>query len=313
MAAINRLYTNPYGATRGESNANSIPGDTQFLGKTRDEASGLSLFGARYYDEAAGTFVSVDPFLDHEKPQQWNAYGYSENNPLTWADPTGLYASHCATMSCAHATGGVKSPTPPRPKNQPVIDNFVDGREKSISAWELGGEWITGSGINRTFGPDDDFTKMVRKSEHYQSVRQDLTWKQHNQVLSLGWKPAEGLYDRRLNGIDQLGTFVGDGLTILTFGANGGNGPETFLGSHKVSVEVVAIYPNGDSEVEITATNSTTLQSATRPPVIGYEPWFEPINDMKDAFAQSTGFGRTTLQTVVWTERISGIKIGPQK
>ncbi|WP_423462376.1 RHS repeat-associated core domain-containing protein [Promicromonospora sp. MS192] len=37
-----------------------------------------------------GSFVSVDPVMDLSDPQQWNAYAYANNNPVTWSDPTGL-------------------------------------------------------------------------------------------------------------------------------------------------------------------------------------------------------------------------------
>ena len=88
--AINRLYTDPFGATRGESDGQTIPGDTQFLGKTRDETTGLTQIGARYYDEAIGSFISVDPILDLTDPQQWNGYTYANSNPTTLSDPSGL-------------------------------------------------------------------------------------------------------------------------------------------------------------------------------------------------------------------------------
>lgn len=87
---VQRLYTDPFGGTRGGSNASTIPGDTQFLGKTRDESTGLTLLGARYYDEMVGAFISVDPILDLADPQQWNAYAYANSNPVSRADPTGL-------------------------------------------------------------------------------------------------------------------------------------------------------------------------------------------------------------------------------
>ena len=49
------------------------------------------MLGARYYDEATGTFVSVDPQLDPQQPAQFHAYVYSGNNPMTWSDPSGLW------------------------------------------------------------------------------------------------------------------------------------------------------------------------------------------------------------------------------
>ncbi|WP_146844087.1 RHS repeat-associated core domain-containing protein, partial [Cellulomonas composti] len=86
---ITKTYTDPFGAARTGA---AVPGDHQFLGKTRDGASGLTQLGARYYDESTGRFISVDPLLDLGDPQQWNPYAYANNNPTTWADPSGLMA-----------------------------------------------------------------------------------------------------------------------------------------------------------------------------------------------------------------------------
>ncbi|WP_353848745.1 RHS repeat-associated core domain-containing protein [Cellulomonas sp.] len=62
-----------------------VPGDRQFLGKTRDDQTGLTLLDARYYDEVVGRSASVDPQLDAGSPAQFNAYVYASNNPLTWS------------------------------------------------------------------------------------------------------------------------------------------------------------------------------------------------------------------------------------
>jgi hypothetical protein len=42
------------------------------------------------YDPGLGAFISVDPVMVLTDPQQWNAYAYSNNNPMTNSDPTGL-------------------------------------------------------------------------------------------------------------------------------------------------------------------------------------------------------------------------------
>jgi RHS repeat-associated protein len=84
--SVSKQYTDPFGAVRGGSG--DVPGDRQFLGATRDD-TGLTLLGARYYDENAGRFVSVDPILDASDPQQWQGYAYANNNPVTFSDPTG--------------------------------------------------------------------------------------------------------------------------------------------------------------------------------------------------------------------------------
>ncbi|MFK4728106.1 RHS repeat-associated core domain-containing protein [Agromyces mediolanus] len=89
MTKVDRMYTDPFGAARGTSGAATVPGDRQFLGLTRD-GSGLTLLGARYYDETLGRFLSVDPLLDLADPQQWNGYAYANNNPTSMSDPSGL-------------------------------------------------------------------------------------------------------------------------------------------------------------------------------------------------------------------------------
>ncbi|MBT2500169.1 hypothetical protein J7E25_13835 [Agromyces sp. ISL-38] len=99
--AIKRLYTDPFGATRGASDAATVPGDSQFLGKTRDGTTGLTQVGARYFDEAVGAFISVDPLLDLADPQQWNAYAYANSNPVTRSDATGLRVTDVASDSPA--------------------------------------------------------------------------------------------------------------------------------------------------------------------------------------------------------------------
>ncbi|MFI2485883.1 RHS repeat-associated core domain-containing protein [Promicromonospora kroppenstedtii] len=87
-ASVAKHYTLPFGEQRGEDSA---PGDHEFLGKVRDEATGLTLVGARWYDETVGKFLTVDPVMDLTDPDQWNAYSYANNNPTTYSDPTGLW------------------------------------------------------------------------------------------------------------------------------------------------------------------------------------------------------------------------------
>nr|WP_260463723.1 RHS repeat-associated core domain-containing protein [Streptomyces sp. TRM72054] len=46
--------------------------------------------GAREYDPTLGRFISVDPLIDIDDPQQMNAYAYANNRPVTASDPDGL-------------------------------------------------------------------------------------------------------------------------------------------------------------------------------------------------------------------------------
>lgn len=93
--AVTRRYTDPYGNPRGTA-PSSWAGDHGFLGKPTD-TSGLTAIGARYYDPVIGRFISVDPVMDLADPQQWHGYAYSNNNPVTWSDPTGLLPKDYST------------------------------------------------------------------------------------------------------------------------------------------------------------------------------------------------------------------------
>ena len=62
----------------------------KFTGKELDDESGLTYFGARYYDAHLGRFVTVDPLAGIAKePESWNRYAYARNNPLKFVDPDG--------------------------------------------------------------------------------------------------------------------------------------------------------------------------------------------------------------------------------
>ncbi|WP_189765810.1 polymorphic toxin type 43 domain-containing protein [Streptomyces xanthochromogenes] len=87
---ITRRKSTIFGAPRGNQPTNWA-GDKGFIGGTRDTDSGLTHLGAREYDPATGRFISVDPVMDLKDPQQAHGYTYGNNNPLAYADPTGLW------------------------------------------------------------------------------------------------------------------------------------------------------------------------------------------------------------------------------
>lgn len=84
---VTQRRMDPWGNPRGTNPAWTT--DRGFLNKPLD-ASGLTSVGARYYDQLFGRFISVDPVFDLTNPNQWGAYAYAENNPISYADPTGL-------------------------------------------------------------------------------------------------------------------------------------------------------------------------------------------------------------------------------
>jgi len=73
----------------------------RFVGKEKDEETGLSYFGARYEDAKIGRFISPDPVRAVDpstsktneslllNPQRLNTYSYALNNPYRYIDPDG--------------------------------------------------------------------------------------------------------------------------------------------------------------------------------------------------------------------------------
>ena len=68
--------------------------DYSFTGMNQDTSAGLYDFPAREY-EYQGRWPSPDPAgltaIDPTNPQSWNRYAYVMNNPLAYADPSGMH------------------------------------------------------------------------------------------------------------------------------------------------------------------------------------------------------------------------------
>ncbi|HSN87046.1 MAG TPA: RHS repeat-associated core domain-containing protein, partial [Thermoanaerobaculia bacterium] len=87
-------------------------------GKELDEETGLSYFGARYYDARPGQWISADPILDQmldprrlqpaatQEPfwPSGQLYAYAGNSPTHLIDPTGLAKKKKKTVTAAAKT-----------------------------------------------------------------------------------------------------------------------------------------------------------------------------------------------------------------
>ncbi|MEV7281484.1 RHS repeat-associated core domain-containing protein [Streptomyces sp. NPDC093111] len=87
-AVVDQRRQTPFGKQRGAA-PTGWAGSRGFVGGTMDP-TGLTHLGAREYDPATGRFISVDPVLATEDIQSLNGYVYSNNNPMTLSDPSGL-------------------------------------------------------------------------------------------------------------------------------------------------------------------------------------------------------------------------------
>ena len=61
-----------------------------YTGKEHDDVTGLTYFGARYYDPHLGRFMSVDPAgINPGNILSFNRYMYANDNPYKFVDPDG--------------------------------------------------------------------------------------------------------------------------------------------------------------------------------------------------------------------------------
>ncbi|WP_150517283.1 polymorphic toxin-type HINT domain-containing protein [Streptomyces subrutilus] len=110
-----RRPADPFGNERGTQPApGTWAGDKGFVGGTKEKSTGFTLLGAREYDATTGRFISPDPLIDASDPQQWNAYAYSNNDPINKSDPSGLaWKCERGELGCSNNTPTGGAPTPP--------------------------------------------------------------------------------------------------------------------------------------------------------------------------------------------------------
>jgi RHS repeat-associated protein len=116
-AVIGTCASLPFGDALGCTGGLSLSGH-HFTGQLHDAESGNDYFGARYYGDYTGRFMSPDfnaadddldpvPYADLSNPQSLNLYSYVQNNPLSHKDadghkcdggsvgPDGTFTFHC--------------------------------------------------------------------------------------------------------------------------------------------------------------------------------------------------------------------------
>ncbi len=93
----------PFGEIQQETG--SAENNKLFVGKEKDDETGLYYFGARYMDDRIGRFISPDPVgpVDPRtgkinrmvllNPQRQNYYAYALNNPYSYIDANGEAAA----------------------------------------------------------------------------------------------------------------------------------------------------------------------------------------------------------------------------
>jgi RHS repeat-associated protein len=80
---------------RARGRVRTISNCAFITGYEHDRESGLDFAEARMYSKSSGRFTSADPLLASaiaSQSQSWNRFAYVANNPMKYADPSGLCA-----------------------------------------------------------------------------------------------------------------------------------------------------------------------------------------------------------------------------
>ncbi|MFC7531498.1 polymorphic toxin-type HINT domain-containing protein [Actinoplanes sp. GCM10030250] len=109
---VKRRRYYPFGAERTGFTPVIWPGERGYVDGVKDAATATTHLGAREYDTSTGRFLSVDPVMRAEAPATFNPYVYSQNNPITLSDPSGLEpGSWCRTPACTKHDDGMRAGT----------------------------------------------------------------------------------------------------------------------------------------------------------------------------------------------------------
>jgi RHS repeat-associated protein len=129
----------------------SLVNPFQYTGRESDSETGLYYYRARYYDPSTGRFISEDQNDIGSLYDGLNRYVYTQNNPINWTDPLGLY-----TLK----KGGKHPPLPPSPE----IDKLLNCIESK-------------TGVNLTVTPtSEDIPEHKPGTPHRRGVAVDLKY-----------------------------------------------------------------------------------------------------------------------------------------
>jgi RHS repeat-associated protein len=155
-ATTTKRYYTPFGAPRGS--VTGWQGTGGFLGATgatTDLTSQLVELGARNYDPSNGRFLSVDPVFASQDPASFSSYNYSNQNPITYSDPTGTRPLGAGDTACTNCRVAYNTPAKKRPKHSYTPARKSQWRygnerfsDKSVYGKHYQGDYYSGNGRN---------------------------------------------------------------------------------------------------------------------------------------------------------------------
>jgi RHS repeat-associated protein len=95
--AATYLYDS-WGNTTTQTGTQAAANPWRYAGGYKDDATGYTKFGARYYGPGHGRFTQADP-----SGQEQNRYLYAGANPINFTDPSGLLVGELGGTFCFYA------------------------------------------------------------------------------------------------------------------------------------------------------------------------------------------------------------------
>ncbi|WP_018352499.1 RHS repeat-associated core domain-containing protein [Longispora albida] len=327
--AVSSRRSTPFGTERNVARSWPASLDRGLVGGTKD-STGLTHLGAREYDPAIGRFVSPDPVMDLSDPQQWQAYLYANNSPVTFSDPSGLcWWDICNKLKLfgagVIAFGGAKigeAVVAGVTAGDHGLDAITGSRAQSLAeglggpfessfhavknrkgtpddptAYGIGMEWASGKGPkHRDLKDGDRFVTKLQEHGHVQKTRELIADQVRSGELKVGGSDSNR-YSLGGGFTQSAKKFYNDMTNNLSAG---------LLGSYSLEYTLIGVdKKKGTATVAFRITNSSTMASATRlPPPIGYSEFYKKhVNPMLNNYFPS-GQGSEKTQTVTWTEEV---------
>ena len=278
------------------------------------------------YDTRLGRRWNLDPKYNASESR----YSVNGNNPIIYLDPNGdfkttlgawLYkATHGGEIirdtksgqyfvgKQVKYTGEGAGVAYQRRFGWSGQSNPIDfGGKNTFTPWELGLEWLTGTGNREQhFKDGDPFTKLYKQHEFVAEARNQVT-QQLSASNGKNTNSDECAY--KLSGLKGVPKYIKDYSAVATVGLTG-NLAFAYLGSHKLKYAITAVdVENRTATVHFEAHNSSTIESLAHLPVIGYTRLWQGNIDKKLSKLIKSGPMSKTTQTITWSETIKTIKL----
>jgi len=311
-----RNYRDPYGAPITLVGGAWADGNG-YMNKPATASTGLTTVGARTYDPVLGKFLSVDPVIDTNLPQQNTGYTYSGNSPITLSDPTGMkfsidgyktpatyskppgyYSVKAEGQRNINAGSKLMKENPynllnPRGKNELFFKGYAlydYGNALSTEQGALVYQWVRGKLPSTiSFNSQSDITKGLRDSKAAAEYRALLRkWLSRGESLDTHYYRAG---DFSLDNPNVVGDLV-----TMAFWEQSTNSERSLavVGSHGYTANLVTSLTDSSAVVQITAQNPMTLGSL-----------LSPIRGFADSLPGETGAFSAVEMSFTWTETIS--------